>query len=246
MKIYFFIVFFLLSISLVNANSVNPDVASQDSEILLEVSADKSGVYKFIPLYKDDYSLIDVLALDCETSICYEDKILSYIVDLNPGAYFFSIYSYKNGDWEEVPFVVEPLRSFVSSNLSYINTRPFLGEIPNLQIPFNHEGVERLIDFSEYASDKENDTLSFYLEGKKDIISCFLEESWLLCNKPKKIGEELFKISVSDGEKISSTSFKVIVYPIGENIEPVAVAGEDIQTISNRLFLLDASKSYDP
>ncbi len=245
MKIYFIIIFFLLSINLVNASSVKPDIASQNSEIILEISADKSGVYKFIPLYKDDYSLIDVLTLDCETSICYEDKSLGYIVDLDPGAYFFSIYSYKNSDWEEVPFVVEPLRSFISNNLSYINTRPFIGEIPNLQIPFNHEGVERLIDFKKYASDKENDSLSFYLESKQNIISCFLEESWLLCNKPKNIGEESFKLSVSDGEKINSATFKVIVYPIEENIEPMAVAGDDIQTIPNRVFLLDASKSYD-
>src|SRR3989338_9682593 len=222
MKWIVFFFLFLLSFTLVHASSVTPDIISQYSEALLEVNTDDAGVYKFIPVYTSTFNLVDLITLDCATNICTEDQSVSYIADLSQGSYFFSIYSYRKNEWQEIPFVVQPLPTFVTTNLSYANTKPSIQGIPHLRIPLG-DNVTHLLDFSEYAYDKENATLQFFLAGESDSVSCFLDDSLFNCYS-KKEGVADFEIFVSDGEKSSSAVFTITTYSITTNSAPIAIA----------------------
>ena len=243
MKSIFLLLFLLMPFAY--ANSVSPDIVAENGELLLEIHADQSGVYKFVPLYSSDYQLMDLLTLDCVGSICYEPKTTNYIAAIPPGYYFFSVYSYDTGEWEEIPFYVEPFTSFITNDTSYINARPFIGGIPSLRTPLHQKEFQKFLNLEEYATDRESDALNFSLETQNKIISCFLEGSWLVCGNPTALGEETLNVSVSDSDKSSSTSFKVIVYEVKENRNPIAVAGDDINVVPNQQFILDGSGSYD-
>ena len=112
-----------------------------------------------------------------------------------------------------------------------------------------HVGDYTELDGSE-SYDFDEDPLSFTWsfisvpDGNTAIIEN--PESSIAHFTPDAAGEYKVELFVDDGNKNDSDSVTVFAYPAGENMPPVADAGDDSTNTRQNKIILDGSRSFDP
>lgn len=112
-----------------------------------------------------------------------------------------------------------------------------------------HVGDYTELDGSEsYDFDEDPLSFSWSFISVPDGNTANIEnsESNIAHFTPDAAGEYKVELFVDDGNKNDSDSVSVFVYPAGENMPPVADAGDDDTYCSYNKVILDGSRSFDP
>ena len=140
-----------------------------------------------------------------------------------------------------------------------INLAPVWSNLEDLTVSSNQFNLNNLINLNNYVTDQESESLTISFADStlifsSSIIDCYISNSILNCNSPKKTGSTTITVKAFDGEKSSTKSFQIEVLQsfgtssvvgVASNTAPIADAGTDIIVYPNQQFILDASKSYD-
>lgn len=123
--------------------------------------------------------------------------------------------------------------------------------------PTAHAGENKYVHVSDYVEldgsesyDNDEDSLSFSWsfisvpDGNTAIIEN--PDNSIAHFTPDVAGEYKIELSVDDGNKDATDSVSVFVYPSGENIPPVADAGDDRTYCTHNKVILNGSNSFDP
>jgi len=114
-----------------------------------------------------------------------------------------------------------------------------------------HVRIQNQADLDASAStDTDGDTLSYLWEiisaPAGNAASIISSSSMITSLTPDAPGEYVIGLTVGDGKEESNDEVSVFVYDIGENMPPVADAGEDYETYIYSYQYINASGSYDP
>src|SRR5690606_3963853 len=91
------------------------------------------------------------------------------------------------------------------------NQAPVLQPLPNQVLDKNSGLNSQLIDLTQYASDADNDPLTFTIVGQTNpsVVDCIIEQNrYISCDvEPNVIGNSQVTVRVSDGQLFAQRTF---------------------------------------
>ena len=166
--------------------SVDKDIIIPGSNIEIKIRPDSPGVYKEIYLIDKQGKIFDRIILDCDT-VCYEDKIVVYILPstMQPGDYRVYVYDYSINNYIIYEFKVvqsqQPAKTLPKNNVSkyfYISHLVSDGKTPSIirSKNINLSGLVSEKDVKSFYKTSSNNELAIVPNGNSKLIITNLNE----------------------------------------------------------------------